>query len=180
MTVEPQEPVEGGIQVEEAPDPPFDWRDYGLEDLPAFLIFWGLTVIVFLQFFTRYVLNNSLSWTEEAARYFLIALTFIGGGLVCRRRAHIAVEYLHTLMSRAASRRLMIVVEAIAALFFAYLAYIGWRLIGVMGGQRMAVIDLTMAWLYWVVFAGLIVMLLRTLQSMWRRLQGDSPWAGDI
>lgn len=180
MTVESREAGEGGIRIEEAPEPPFDWREHGLEDVPAFLIFWGLTVIVFLQFFTRYVLNDSLTWTEEAARYFLIALTFVGGGLVCRRRAHIAVEYLHTLMSRRTSRWLMVVVELISAAFFAYLVYIGWRLIGVMGRQRMAVIDLTMAWLYWVVVAGLVVMLLRTLHSVWRRIQGDSPWAGDI
>jgi len=180
MTDGPAKPVEGGIQIEEPPEPPFDWREHGLEDLPAFLIFWGLTVIVFLQFFTRYVLNDSLAWTEEAARYFLIALAFVGGGLVCRRRANIAVEYLHTLISRDASRWLMIVCELISAAFWAYLVYIGWRLIGVMGGQRMAVIDLTMAWLYWVVLAGLVGMVLRTLQSIWRRIQGDSPWAGDI
>ena len=65
---------EGGFHLEEAPDAPFDWREFGLEDWPAFLIFWGLTVIVFLQFFTRYVLNDSFGWTEEAARYFLIGV----------------------------------------------------------------------------------------------------------
>ena len=37
------------------------------EDWIAFGLFWALAFIVFLQFFTRYVLNNSLAWTEEIA-----------------------------------------------------------------------------------------------------------------
>jgi TRAP-type C4-dicarboxylate transport system permease small subunit len=42
------------------------------EDWLAFAIFWALAAIVFLQFFTRYVLNDSVAWTEEIARYGLI------------------------------------------------------------------------------------------------------------
>ena len=171
---------EGGFHLEEKPDPPFDWREFGLEDWPAFLIFWGLTVIVFLQFFTRYVLNDSFGWTEEAARYFLIGTTFVGGSMVCRKRAHIAVEYLHTRFSRATSRKLMIVVDALVIAFLGYLGWIGWRMITLMTPQKMAVIDLSMSWLYWVVFIGLVLMILRTFQSLVRRVQGDSPFPGDI
>lgn len=175
-----EEVKEVGFKVDEKPDAPFDWREFGLEDWPAFLIFWGLTVIVFLQFFTRYVLNDSFGWTEEAARYFLIGATFIGGGMVCRRRAHISVEYLHTLLGRENSRRLMIVVDAVVIAFLGYVAWIGWRMIDMMAAQRMAVIDLSMSWLYWVVFIGLGLMIFRTGQSLWRRIQGDSPYPGDI
>lgn len=180
MTQEPQKPLEGGLHVDEAPDPPFDWGEFGVEDWPAFLLFWGLTVIVFLQFFTRYVLNSSFGWTEEAARYFLIGVTFVGGAMVCRRRAHIAVEYLHTRLSRAGSRWLMITVDALTIAFLAYIAWVGWRMIGLMAPQKMAVIDLSMSWLYWVVFIGFLLMIGRTLQSLIGRLRGDSPYPGDI
>src|SRR5205823_11646107 len=59
------------------------------EDWLAFLVFWSLAFIVFLQFFTRYVLNDSLAWTEEIARYGLMWLTFIGGAVVTRKNSHI-------------------------------------------------------------------------------------------
>ena len=180
MSGEPPAYDEGGFHLEEAPDPPFEWGEFGLEDWPAFLIFWGLTVIVFLQFFTRYVLNDSFGWTEEAARYFLIGTTFVGGAMVCRRRAHIAVEYLHTRLSRDTSRTLMIAVDALVIAFLGYLCWIGWRMITLMTPQKMAVIDLSMSWLYWVVFIGLVLMILRTAQSLVRRIQGDSPYPGDI
>src|SRR3954447_1871276 len=68
------------------------------ENWIAFVLFWALAIIVFLQFFTRYILNDSLSWTEEIARYGLMWLAFIGGAVVTRKKAHIAVELVSNLM----------------------------------------------------------------------------------
>src|SRR6188508_3530837 len=68
------------------------------EDWIAFALFWALAFIVFLQFFTRYVLNDSLAWTEEIARYGLMSLAFIGGAVVTRKKVHIAVELVSNLM----------------------------------------------------------------------------------
>ena len=65
-----------------------------IEDWISVAMFWVMAIIVFLQFFTRYFLNNSLAWTEEISRYLLIAVTFVGGAMVTRKKAHIAVELL--------------------------------------------------------------------------------------
>lgn len=157
------------LHLPEEAEPPLRKGEFGPEDWLAFAIFWGLTVIVFLQFFTRYVLNDSLAWTEEAARYFLIALTFVGGGMVGRRRAHIHVEYLHSKLPAAVSARLMLLVEVLTFLFFLYAAKVTWSLVGVMGGQRMAVIDLPMGWLYAVVGLSFLLMALREALAIGRR-----------
>ena len=74
------------------------------EDWIAFVLFWALAFIVFLQFFTRYVLNDSLAWTEEIARYGLMWLAFIGGAVVTRKKAHIAVELVSNLMKPGPAR----------------------------------------------------------------------------
>ena len=69
-----------------------DLRAYAWEDWLAFALFWGLAIVVFLQFFTRYILNDSLAWTEEIARYLLIGVTFIGAAMAVRKkigRAHV-------------------------------------------------------------------------------------------
>src|SRR2546421_8303050 len=94
------------------------------EDWLAFVIFWSLAFIVFPQFFTRYVLNDSLSWTEEIARYGLMSLAFIGGAVVTRKKAHIAVELLSNLMKPSPARSaLLALVDFITLGFIGLLAF---------------------------------------------------------
>src|SRR5690606_9920890 len=74
---------------EDAPDPEIGHHP---EDWLGFAIFWGMAIIVFLQFFTRYVMNDSFAWTEEIARYMLMWVTFVGAATAFRRGTHISVE----------------------------------------------------------------------------------------
>ena len=94
------------------------------EDWLAFVIFWSLAFIVFLQFFTRYVLNDSLAWTEEIARYGLMWVVFIGGAMVTRRNTHIAVELLSNVMKPGPLRAaLLAFVDFVKLVFIGLLAY---------------------------------------------------------
>ena len=78
--------------------------------------FWAMAIIVFLQFFTRYALNNSIAWTEEIARYLLMCVGFLGGGLAVRRYSHIHVEFLYVYMPDRMARALSPVVDVIRVL----------------------------------------------------------------
>src|SRR4051795_6425181 len=60
-----------------ATDAPIDLSHYTIEAWIAFGFFWILALDIFYQFFTRYVMNDSAAWTEEIARYLLIATVFI-------------------------------------------------------------------------------------------------------
>ncbi|MFL5144028.1 MAG: hypothetical protein ACJ8DP_11890, partial [Microvirga sp.] len=48
-----------------AQDEEVDLSDTTYEGWVALGFFWILGSVVFYQFFTRYVLNNSAAWTEE-------------------------------------------------------------------------------------------------------------------
>lgn len=47
---------------------------------------------VTLGVFFRYVLNNSLSWTEEVARYLMVWFAYIGMALAFRDESHVNVN----------------------------------------------------------------------------------------
>src|SRR3954451_18045436 len=119
------------------------------EDWLAFVLFWCLAFIVFLQFFTRYILNDSLSWTEEIARYGLMSLAFIGSAVVTRKKAHIAVELVSNLMGPGPMRAtLLALVDFISLGFIGLLAYFSVTIIERMHSQRMTVFDLPMSLVY--------------------------------
>ena len=139
------------------------------EDWIAFLLFWGLAFIVFLQFFTRYVLNNSLAWTEEIARYGLMWVAFIGGAVVVRKNAHIAVELLANVLPAGTARiALASALDAVKLGFLGLLAYFSILITERMQYQRMTVFDLPMSIVYGGVAFGCILMFLRQIANVIR------------
>jgi TRAP-type C4-dicarboxylate transport system permease small subunit len=142
------------------------------EDWIAFVLFWSLAFIVFLQFFTRYVLNDSLSWTEEIARYGLMWLTFIGGAVVTRKNGHIAVELVSNLMRPGPARTVLLaLVDFVTLGFLALLAYFSVTIIERMHFQRMTVFDVPMSVVYGGVGFGCFLMLARQIwvvRQHWR------------
>jgi TRAP-type C4-dicarboxylate transport system permease small subunit len=92
-------------------------------DIPVLLIFFVLFIIVALQFITRYVLNDSLSWTEEIARYILIMLAFVGSASNVRKHKHIFLEFFYRYLSAKSVKVIVLLVEVLVGGFFTYL---GW------------------------------------------------------
>lgn len=54
----------------------------------------SMALIVVVQVFFRYVLNHSLFWSEELARYLLVWLTFLGASVAYRRELHPGIDVL--------------------------------------------------------------------------------------
>ena len=143
--------------------------EYHFEDWLAIIIFWALGIIVFVQFFTRYVMNDSLAWTEEIARYLLMCVTFIGGAIVTRKNGHIAVDLLSNLMRPSLARSLlMALVDIIKVSFLGLLSYFAVLIVERMHYQRMTVFDLPMSLVYGGVALGCFLMFGRQLWIFWR------------
>src|SRR6267154_2610009 len=122
-----------------------------------------------------------LFWTEEIARYGLMSLAFIGGAVVTRKKAHIAVELVSNLMGPGPMRSaLLALVDFITLGFIGLLAYFSVTIIERMHSQRMTVFDLPMSLVYGVVGLGCFMMLARQIQVVWRNAREGWRRAPDV
>jgi len=141
-----------------------NWRNYHIEDYVSFVIFWILGIVVFAQFFSRYVLNDSIAWTEEIARYLLIAVAFAGAPIAVRKNSHIHVEFFYRFINRRLGRLLSVLVDLIRIIFFAYGSWLSWKILKLMKAQYMVALNISMAWIYSLVLAGFLLMTFRAVQ----------------
>lgn len=85
----------------------------------------AMVCLVLLQVFSRILIGSSFSWTNELARYMLVWLVFLGGGIVFQHGAHIGMEALVEKFSANIQRIIQILVSVICILFFIILIVIG-------------------------------------------------------
>lgn len=147
-----------------ATDEAVDLSKTTFEAWAALAIFWALGGVVFYQFFTRYALNDSAAWTEEIARYLLVASVFVGAAIGVAKNNHIQVDLLYRYLPEAAGRVLSTVVDVLRVGFFGWMVVLMAQLMAKIGHQQMAVIDLPMNLVYGPCLFGLVMM---TLRSMW-------------
>jgi TRAP-type transport system small permease protein len=127
---------------------------------------------VFYQFFTRYVLNDSASWTEEIARYLLIGTVFVGATIGVAKNNHIQVDFFYRFMPQPLSRAMGLLVDVMRILFFGLAVVMSWQMMQKLGSYKMTVIDLPMNIVYTVVMLGFAAMCLRAiwvLRVHWQR-----------
>ncbi|MFV0472627.1 MAG: TRAP transporter small permease [Pikeienuella sp.] len=169
-------PDEGGAAADiHIEDEEIDLSDLNWGDGIILVAFWILAFDVFLQFFTRYVLNNSLGWTEEIARYLLICVTFTGAVMAVRKRSHIAVEFLYRWMPRPGRRVAQALIDLVSIAFYAGMTWLTAELAS-KTRQAMVSIQIPKAWLYWLVAACFAAMTLYAIRVGWRHLvTGTSP-----
>ena len=154
------------------PAPDVDLKHYAFEDWLALALFWLMTLAVFLQFFTRYVLNDSLAWTEEIATYCLVAVVFVGSAMCVRLGRHIQVDLIFRYLPPGLARVLSTAIDVVRTIFFAYAAYLVWGFMAIVEGETMTTITLPKNLIYSFVFIGFILMFLRSIQvsyENWRR-----------
>ena len=160
---------DGSFQIQDAE---FDLSDTTIEGWAALLFFWALAGTVFVQFFTRYVINDSAAWTEEIARYLLIAVVFIGAAIGVSKNNHIHVDYFYRLIPAPLARVLSTAVDAIRIAFFAACVVLTAQMMMKMGNYQMTVVDLPMNLVYGVCLAGFAAMFIRSIilaLQHWRR-----------
>jgi TRAP-type C4-dicarboxylate transport system permease small subunit len=149
-----------------------DLSGYGVEDWICLGFFWIMAGLVFLQFFSRYVLNDSFAWTEELAVYCLMPVVFIGASMCVRRVRHIQVNLVYRYLPAPAGRALSTAVDIAAIAFYGYASWLVARYALAVDNEPMTTINWNKSHVYWLAFSGFALMTVRGVQvavGNWRR-----------
>jgi TRAP-type C4-dicarboxylate transport system permease small subunit len=134
--------------------------------------FWILGAVVFYQFFTRYVMNDSASWTEEIARYLLIATVFTGAVIGVVKNNHIQVDFFYRFMPPRLARVMATAVDVMRLAFCGAAVVLTVMMMLKLGSNsRMTMIDLPMNWVYAICLVGFAAMTVRSALVMRRHWQ---------
>jgi len=91
--------------------------------VPVIEIFAFLMVLdVSYGVFTRYVLNNTPSWTEELARYFMIWMALLATSICQRRDEHVYITFIIDKLP-GFIRKIIKVISLIAIFYFFYIMF---------------------------------------------------------
>ena len=90
------------------------------------MILMALIVIdVTWQIFTRFILQDSSSWTEEMARFLLIWIGLLGASYALRTRAHLGIDILTYKLTGKKKQTVEVLIYTLVALFALFTMVIG-------------------------------------------------------
>ena len=101
------------------------WLDANLEKYCCVVLMSLMTLIIFIQVVARYVFQNSLSWSEELARYLFIWLVYLGISYGCQMRKHIKIDAALGLFPKKIRKFVVIIGDLFFLAFAIYVAYTG-------------------------------------------------------
>jgi len=122
-----------------------------------------MTILLFVvvwQVFTRYVLNDPSSYTDELARYLLIWVALLGGAYATGQKLHLAIDLLQTKIQSIWLDRFINMLIGLFALFVLVIG--GLRLVGITLSleQKSAALQIPLGYVYLILpICGIVIML---------------------
>nr|WP_285890616.1 TRAP transporter small permease [Halalkalibacter oceani] len=131
-----------------------------------------MTVVIFAQIISRYLLGESLSWSEELARFIMVWGVFIGSAIATRYQSLIAVEILPQKLPERFAKWVKLLVYAIIIIFCYYLFSYGIDMVRQVILQKSPAMQISMAIPYSSVPIGTLLIFLNTVvvlfESLWK------------
>jgi TRAP-type C4-dicarboxylate transport system permease small subunit len=152
----------------------FAWIDRGVEYGVA-AIFAAMCAVGLLQVFNRFVLNKSLSWSEEFQIYCHVWIVFLAIPIAYRHGAHLSVDSLRKLFPRQLSVVFDIFIELLWIWFAVALTWLSWKVSEVAKLQSSPGLEMPMSYVYYGMVLGGAYLLLVVLRRIFFKEKPLSP-----
>lgn len=143
---------------------------YGLLEAALGVLLALLSTVVIAQVALRYLLEQPLAWTEEAARFLFIWSCMMGAAVACKRASQFGVDYFTRTMKGKAGRLFRFALKLVELAYYMVLTWAGVLVTLVAVDQRLPLSRLSMSYSYVALPIATGLMCLFTLQQTWREL----------
>lgn len=140
------------------------------------VIIFGLSamfLILLAQVIMRYVFSRPLTWSEEAARFIFVYVSFIGISYAYRQKGHIRMEVVVNLFPQAVRRGLEVLINLGTIALFCYMIPFSFRFIGIQAGVKATATHIPMSIVYTALPLGMALSCVRLLISSLRIVWGE-------
>ena len=86
----------------------------------------AIALLVSTSIFFRYVLNNSITWSEEIAKYLMVWMVFVGAPVAMVQSRHIAIEIFPNLFRPRIRASIFLIVNLLIVMTMAFWTYRGF------------------------------------------------------
>ena len=133
----------------------------------------AMFLILLAQVIMRYVFSRPLTWSEEAARFIFVYVSFIGISYAYRQKGHIRMEVVVNLFPQAVRRGLEVLINLGTIALFCYMSPFSFRFIGIQAGVKATATHIPMSIVYTALPLGMALSCVRLLISSLRIVWGE-------
>ncbi len=119
-----------------------------LEQVVKWLAIFFFSIMVLsalLQVFTRYVINTSIPWTDELARYAFVWSSMLGACLVHRKRGHVMIDAILSRFSAKGQSILAVTIDLLSLSILLLLTVQGVKLLSIGSMQTTPALGIKMS-----------------------------------
>jgi TRAP-type C4-dicarboxylate transport system permease small subunit len=131
------------------------------------------------QVTTRFVFGNPSTWSEVITRTAMIWSVFTGVAVAFRHGAMISVEVIQQVLPPRLGFSLFMLANALSVVFFCILFWQGWAMAERVAKQKLAALDISIAWAYAALPVGSLFIIIAILACMIRAANGEWTSAQD-
>lgn len=146
--------------------------DKHLEESLLVILLSMMSLLIGAQVFMRYVMHDSLTWSEELARYCFIWATYLGVSCAVKHKAHICVEALTVKLPLTLRHYATIFSHVLFIVFAVMVMKEGYALTSKVFafGQKSSAMGLPMGYVYLAPTVGFGLVIIRLLQSIYQEI----------
>lgn len=146
--------------------------DQYLEEALIVILLSLMSILIGVQVFMRYVMGDSLTWSEELARYCFIWCTYLGVSYAVKTKVHICVEAAVNQLPATLHKWSRIIVHIVFIIFALLVVKEGYALSMKIFkfGQTSSSLGIPMGWIYLAPTVGFGLVIIRLVQEIYKEL----------